>query len=494
MPFTLRPYQSRMVDEARKKIAQGAKGVLIQSPPGSGKSVVIAEITRLATEKGGHVLFLAHRRELLDNIRETYEKNGVDMEKVTISTPVRTLNNIVSIPTPNLIITDESHHSKSKTYQTIYDYFDSVPRLGFTATPWRMNGEGFTDIYSEIIKGPTIPWLIENECLAPFRWYSQPLINRQDVDFKSIKRADETTAKQFSEAEIQGDLIKHYKKYADGKQAILYAPTIEMSKEFVKTFNDAGIHAVHADAKTPTNERDAIMRDFKDGKIQILSNVDLISEGFNVPDCSCVIMCRPTKSVVLHLQQSMRCMRYQPNKTAIVLDHVGNGINLGIPTDPVFEDWTIKGKKKRGKNTDDIELKTLQCSVCGQLFLRENIVDDKCPFCGTILEQEIERKKKEIDRAIELQEIEATKKIASRPMLPTNSIAENLEIAKAKGGKVLYKFFGGLTVAKGKQFTNGELVEISERLNVKPGAVYQAYQWALKTRQKNKTNGLTVRY
>lgn len=494
MPFELRPYQKRMVEETRQKILNGAKGVLIQSPPGSGKSVVIAEITRLATDKGGHVLFLAHRRELLDNIRETYKKNGVNMDKVTISTPVRTLNNIESLQTPTLIITDESHHSKSKTYQTIYDYFDNIPRLGFTATPWRMNGEGFIDIYSEIVKGPTIQWLIDNHCLAPFKWYSQPLINRDDVDFKSIKKADESTAKQFSEAEIQGDLIKHYRKYADGRQAILYAPTIEMSKEFVKTFNDAGIHAVHADAKTPTLVRDGIMKDFKDGKIQILSNVDLISEGFNVPDCSCVIMCRPTKSIVLHLQQSMRCMRYQPNKTAIVLDHVGNGINLGIPIDPVFEEWTIKGRKKRSKQSEDSDLKTLQCNVCGQLFLREHIVDDKCPYCGTLLEQERERKQKEIDREIELRELERTKKLASKPMLPSNSIAENLEIAKAKGGRPIYKFFGGLTIAKGKKFTNDELVEIAERLNVKPASVYQAYQWALSKRNQKKTNGLTIRY
>lgn len=486
MPYQLRPYQERMVEDARKHIKEGAKGVLIQSPPGSGKSVVIAEITRLAVNKGGHVLFLAHRRELLDNIRETYKENGVNMEKVTISTPVRTLNRIHSIAKPTLIITDESHHSKSKTYQKIYDAFPDATRLGFTATPWRMNGEGFNDIYDYMVEGPTIQWLIDNQCLSPFRWFSQPLIDRKNVDFKSVKRADASTAKQMSDVKIQGDLVKHYKKYANNQQAILYAPTIEASKQFVETFNNAGIYAIHADANTPTQKRDGIMRDFKDGKIKVLSNVDLISEGFNVPDCSCVIMCRPTKSVVLHLQQSMRCMRYKPNKTAIILDHVGNGINLGIPNDPIFEKWELVGKKKRQKHSEDEDLGTRQCPNCGQLFLTEQIVDKKCPYCGKVLAEEVKKEQEKIDKEIELQELEKTRLLASKPYDVNQSIAYNLEIAKARGGRVLYKFFGGMTIAKGKQFTSDELGEIAEELDVAPSAVGRAYQWALKKSKENK--------
>lgn len=486
MPYELRPYQKQMVASARKHIIDGAKGVLIQSPPGSGKSVVIAEITRLATLKGGHVLFLAHRRELLDNIRDTYEKNGVNMERVTISTPVRTLNRIDSITKPTLIITDESHHSKSKTYQKIYDYYSDIPRLGFTATPWRMNGEGFNDIYDYMVKGPTIQWLIDNHCLAPFRWFSQPLIDRKNVSFKSVKQTDASTAKQFSDAKIQGDLVKHYLKYANGQQAILYAPTIETSQQFVEVFNNAGIYAVHVDGNTPTTKRDAIMKDFKGGKIKVLSNVDLISEGFNVPDCSCVIMCRSTKSIVLHLQQSMRCMRYKPDKTAIILDHVGNGINLGIPNDPIFEEWELDGKKKREKQTEKKDLGTRQCPNCGQLFLIDNMVDNACPYCGAKIEQEADKKKNEVDKEVELKELERTRLLASKPFDTAQSIAYNLEIAKARGGRILYKFFGGLTIAKKKQFNKEELNEIAQRLDVKPAAVMQAYHWALNKSKESK--------
>ena len=153
--YQLRPYQNRLVMESRKHLANGKVGVLIQSPPGSGKSVVIAEIVRLATIKGGKVLFLAHRRELLDNIRETLKENEVDLNNVIVLSAVMAKNRLSSLPKLSLIITDEGHHGKAKTYKTIYEHFKNVPRLGFTATPWRMNGEGFTDIYEEMVEGPS---------------------------------------------------------------------------------------------------------------------------------------------------------------------------------------------------------------------------------------------------------------------------------------------------------------------------------------------------
>ncbi len=122
--------------EARTHLAAGSKGVLIQSPPGSGKSVVIAEIVRLATNKGGKVLFLAHRRELLDNIVETLNDNDVDLSKVIVLSAVMAKNRLSTLPSLSLVVTDEGHHGKAKTYKAIYDHFPmshdwaSPPHLG----------------------------------------------------------------------------------------------------------------------------------------------------------------------------------------------------------------------------------------------------------------------------------------------------------------------------------------------------------------------------
>lgn len=409
--YQLRPYQTKLVNESRNFLSQGVDGILIQSPPGSGKSVVIAEIVRLAANKNGHVLFLAHRRELLDNIEESLKENAVDLSKVTITSPGKAKNRLKVMHKPTLIITDEGHHGKAKTYQAIYDYYSDVPRLGFTATPWRMNGEGFTNIYKEMVEGPSIQWLIDNQCLAPFRWYSIPLIDRSKIDFKSSQKETASAAELYeSDATIQGDIIANYRKYANGRQAIVYAPTIEVSKKIVEWFNSEGILAVHADANTPSKERDQLMADFKKGKITILSNVDLISEGFNVPDVGVVILCRPTQSLVLHLQQSMRGMRYKPNKQAVILDHVGNGANLGLPTDE-FE-WTIKDRKKNNSKSDGGP-PTMTCTTCAQQFLYKSLmkIDDKphCPFCLSEIVIEERESSVTFDETVEMIELNAEK-------------------------------------------------------------------------------------
>ena len=494
--FQLRPYQETLVTETRNYLSQGNKGVLIQSPPGSGKSVVIAEITRLAANKNGYVLFLAHRRELLDNIKETLEANEVDLSKVLILSATMAKNQLNTMEKPTLIITDEGHHGKAKTYKAIYEHFRNVPRLGFTATPWRMNGEGFTDIYEEMVEGPSIQWLIDNQNLAPYRWFSIPLIDRSKVDFKNATREAESSAELFeSDATIQGDIVKNYLKYADGKQAIVYAPTIEVSKLIVKWFNDAGIYAVHADGKTPIKQRDQIMADFKAKKITILSNVDLISEGFNVPDVGVIILCRPTQSIVLHLQQSMRGMRYRPNKTSIILDHVGNGANLGLPTDE-FE-WSIKGRKK--KNSISSEPPKITCTTCGQQFLLKSLlkIDDKphCPFCM----QEIMTKEKEesvtFDKTVEMIELNAEKaKIArlSRKKYSTKqSLEYNYEIAKAKvevegKGNSLFKMFGSLTAYHKKEYSLHELEKFSLTCKISMDRILKAYDWALTKAKEHK--------
>lgn len=477
----------------RKHLSEGAKGILIQSPPGSGKSVVIAEIVRLATLKKGYVLFLAHRRELLDNIKETLEKNDVDMNYVIVLSVGVAKNRMRTFPKLSLIITDEGHHGRAKTYLDIYEYFKDVPRLGFTATPWRMNGEGFDDIYDKMVTGPSIQWLIDNQCLAPYRWFSIPLIDRAKVDFKNMTREAESSAKLFaSDATIQGDIVANYQKFADGKQAIVYAPTIEVSKLIVKWFNDAGIYAVHADGKTPTKERDQIMADFKSGKITILSNVDLISEGFNVPDVGVVILCRPTQSIVLHLQQSMRGMRYRPDKVSIILDHVGNGANLGLPADE-FE-WTLKGRKK--KKTGDPEPSKVTCPTCGQQFLLKSMVkiDDKpyCPFCNSLIPVKEKEETVTFDKTVEMIELNAEKaKIArlSRKKYSTKqSLEYNYEIAKAKvevdkKGNPLFKMFGSLTAYRKKEFTTDELEDFSKEQKISFESIEKAYNWAL---QKSK--------
>ena len=368
--YKLFDYQQKLVDEARQKLAHNDKGVMLISPAGSGKSIVIAEIARLATERGNHVLFMVHRKELIEQMNESFKQQDVDMNLCTLMTVRKIANRLGKLPKPSLIICDESHHSRAKSYQKVYDYYSDVPRLGFTASPWRMNHKGFTDIYDDYVEGPTVQWLIDHDHLAPFHYYS-PMLK----DFKTEKLEASSTG-DFTEDSIEqalgktifGDVYQKWQKYAGGQKTIIYCHSIKYSKSVADYFTKQGVKAVHVDSKTPSAERDQIMQDFKDGKILVLCNVDLISEGFNVPDCSCSLLLRPTKSLVLFIQQSMRCMRYVPGKTATILDMVGNAIRMkGIPSDNF--DWAscFKGNHKKHES----KTAPVQCPHCYGMFDRK---------------------------------------------------------------------------------------------------------------------------
>jgi len=130
------------VNQARQKLSSGKKSVLIVSPAGSGKSVVIAEIARLALLKSqGQVMFTVHRKELVEQITQSFKANEVDLSHCTVMTVGKVAHKLGEIPKPTLIICDESHHSLAKTYKKIYDYYSDVPKLGFTASPWRLSGK-----------------------------------------------------------------------------------------------------------------------------------------------------------------------------------------------------------------------------------------------------------------------------------------------------------------------------------------------------------------
>ncbi|EGF47542.1 phage helicase [Lacticaseibacillus rhamnosus MTCC 5462] len=350
--FQLHPYQTKLVNQARQKLAAGSNSVLLVSPAGSGKSVIIAEIARLAVERGGHVMFMVHRQELVNQIVQTFQADEIDLRDTTIMTVGKIANRLVSLPRPTLIITDESHHSLAKTYRKIYDYYADIPRLGFSASPWRMNGKGLGDVYEAMVEGPSVKWLIEHHYLAPYDYYAPTLIDVQKLQMSSTGDYTNKSMDAAVPKAIFGDVVSHYRHLANGRQAIVYAHNIEASKQVVEAFRSAGISAVHADAKTPKAQREKIMRDFKAGDITVLSNVDLISEGFNVPDVGVIIMLRPTASLVLDIQQSMRGMRYKPGKRSIIIDHVANAYRFGLPD--TEHHWSLhdRPKKKRRMRKD----------------------------------------------------------------------------------------------------------------------------------------------
>lgn len=436
MPFKLFDYQQRLVDEARQKLAEGNHGVLIVSPPGSGKSVIIAEIARLTVAKGGQVMFFVHRQELVNQITQSFQKQDVDLMHCTIMTVGKVANRLDHLPKPNLIICDESQHSRAKTYLKIFKYYSDVPRLGFSGSPWRMNGAGFDDIYSAMVKGPTVKWLIEHKKLSPYKYYSVTLFNDEKLKKSSTGDYTNQSVSDSAKPTLYGDIVKTWMDKAFGQRTIVYAHDTQHSKQIAAEFRKAGISAKHCDSKTPSDERKRIMSDFRKGKITVLCNFGLVDEGYDVKECTCCVIARPTESLVFDIQATMRCMRYLPNKMATIIDHAANYTRFGLPDTP--RQWSLEGrpKKKRQNNTKSIPVKT--CPNCFAVVPTQCRV---CPQCGNEIKYDAD--KMEIDETASIEKVGEFKlttdysKIQTARKKPEDaqSYKELLEIAKARGYK-----------------------------------------------------------
>lgn len=378
--MSLRPYQIDLIEKARSAYRHGAKAPCIVLPCGGGKSVIVADIAKNSTEKKNQVLFLVHRKELCDQIRATFQWWGVDMSRCDVMMVQTASRRIPKLTPPQLIITDENHHSKASTYRKIYDAFPNAKRIGVTATPIRLDGSGLGDVNDALVVGVSAKWLIDNHYLAPYDYYAPSIADLTGIKILHGDYETKSLENVMIRKAVFGDTIRYYKKLADGKQAICYCVSINHSVSMADEFNASGVAAAHIDGGTPKPERDAIIDNFRRGKIKILCNVDLISEGFDVPDCECAILLRPTQSLTLYIQQSMRCMRYKEGKRAIIIDHVGNYARFGMPD--ANRTWSLDGKKSESKNEVKKPVIALQCPECFYTFEPPKTGKRICPACG----------------------------------------------------------------------------------------------------------------
>lgn len=434
--FQLRDYQIELVEGVKESILNNNKKILVQSAAGSGKTVTMAKIAKGATDKGNKVLFVVHRREIVSQAKATFYNNGVNPELSYIGMVQTVTNRLDRLKEPDIIFVDEAHHSLAKTYKRIFEYFNNSYVLGFTATPVRTNGAGLGEVYEDLIIGKSVQWLVDNKRLAPFEYYSVDLTNHDKLKLSSTRDFTYQSITDALGKTIFGDVIDTYEKVAKGEKTIVYTHTVEASKDVADAFNAAGHKAKQVDGTTNKEERKQAMQDFRDGKINILTNAELYGEGVDIPDCTTVILLRPTMSLSLHIQQSMRPMRYQPNKTAKIIDHVGNVYRHGLPT--TEHEWTLEAREKKKNNSGNkntIPLK--ECTNCfGVVESKEKI----CPLCGHEFEVEVneletvDTKLKRIDELSFKTDYEKIK-WASKKVSELETIEDYVKYAEAKGYK-----------------------------------------------------------
>lgn len=364
---SLRPYQI----ESKKEIYEAwlsVRSVLFQMPTGTGKTRLFASIIKdvrtISIAKAiipqPRILVLAHRTELIEQISNTITnkyhitcgiiKSGIlenmdaMVQVASVQSLTRRLARWGTIPF-GLIVIDEAHHALAKTYLKICSAFPYARILGVTATPCRLNGESFRKIFDKLIVSPSVQSFIEMGYLSRFQYYSIKPTTQIQYDIDSIKYfgangdyAERELMDICDRTQVRAQLIKSYNQYAKGKKGIIYTINKTHNKHVAQQYKDIGVSVATIDSDTPAEERRQIVFDFRNGKYDIICNVNIFSEGFDCPDIEFIQLARPTLSLSLYLQQVGRALRISDNKAyALILDNVGSYNKFGLPNKPI--DW-----------------------------------------------------------------------------------------------------------------------------------------------------------
>lgn len=361
---------------------------------GAGKSYLFSEMIR---NTKGEALVLVHRRELKEQHERLFRDLGIVNARVQTYQTER--NRLGQYPTPMLLIVDEAHLSLSNSWMEIVEFYDTWT-VGLTATPIRLDGKPLGSIYNSLVTGITTKELIQQKRLSPYEYYAPVSVDTDNLRIQAGDFVVKDLEQLMNDRAIYSDVLKSWERLAKGQKTIAYCVSITHAEETAKMFNEAGYPAAEIDGNTPTKRRDQIMQDFRDGKIMVICNVGIISEGVSIDDVTCCLLLRPTESHALYWQQGMRCMRYQPGKVAAVIDCAGN-----YTRNPLFDadvEWSLtKTLKKKPKLNSEGDFLIRTCPQCFKVFKTAPV----CPHCQT--EYPLHPREIKAHQEIELQRISA---------------------------------------------------------------------------------------
>lgn len=397
------------------------QSVMVQMPTGTGKTVLISEVVKREERrvKNPCVWIVVHRRELVEQIKETLERRlGTSLDAEREKSSVIEVFSIQWLTRhyqeleerPSLIVIDEAHHAVAKTYEEVMNAYPNAKKLGVTATPCRLTKRGFTDLFEVLLCSHSIPKFIKEGYLSDFDYIS---INPNSEDQKKIDGLEKRAADgDYNIAEMQevldckpsiGRLYQTIKDFAAGKKGIVYAINIEHAEHIAEYYREQGLAAVAISSKTPKEERRRTIELFKEGsagdkpycaslslittvgqdetpkEIQILVNVDLFGEGFDCPDVEFIQLARPTLSLAKYLQMVGRGLRVAKGKECCtLLDNVGLYRLFGLPT--TDWDWSAMFLGRQAGKGDIVRERDMSIRILGTFsskYKSDDITNDR---------------------------------------------------------------------------------------------------------------------
>ena len=379
-------YQEDMKERIEKALRLH-RSVMAQMPTGTGKTYLLTAVidSFVSNNPMEKVWIVAHRRELVSQIDETVRK----FHSYSASNTSTLLSSVKAMSIqwlmrhydeieeePGMIVIDEAHHALAKTYKEMWERFPKAKFLGLTATPCRLNGKGFTDLFDVLVQSWAVPEFISKGRLATYDFVSiksdgvtQRLIDSlqkrgADGDYQN-KEMDMLLNKKPSIERLYRSL----EEFGKDRKGIVYAINISHAQKITKLYQEHGVKAIAIDSKTPAMERQQDIEAFKKGDIQVLVNVDIFSEGFDCPDVEFVQLARPTLSLAKYLQMVGRGLRVaKGKKNCVIIDNVGLYRVFGLPSQVWNWNAMFEGKLKLGKKKETAKER--------EFFLMNEVQDD----------------------------------------------------------------------------------------------------------------------
>ena len=432
--ITLRPYQQSGVQSARQTIGQGKRRIIILAPTGAGKTILASSIIESAVKRGSHVLFLAHRKELIDQASRKLDDFGIDHGVIMAKHWRRRPHALVQVasvqtlrrrdlPAADLVIIDEAHLSMAKTYTDILEAYPKAVVLGLTATPMRADGKPLSAIYHDIVPVSSVPQLIRMGFLVRPRHYAPSRPDLTKIGLKGGDYEETALAAAVDKPDLVGHIVEHWKAAATGRTTAVFAVNIAHSQHIVAQFQAADIAAEHVDGTTPKHLRTAILDRFASGETTVVSSVGIMTEGYDNPRISAIVLARPTLSLALYLQMAGRGLRIHPEtgkQDCIILDHAGCAYAHGFADEE--REWNLEGRKRSNGPKREAPVRT--CSEC---FCAYPAAARECPECGHIPDRQ-ETPEIEQDESAQLVEVtDAMRLEMSRAKRREEARAETLQ-------------------------------------------------------------------
>lgn len=443
-PRQLRPRQAQAIADLRQAYRAGYRAPILVAPTGFGKTDTAVPIVRSAVARGRRVWFLAHLKEILNDTSDRLLEAGVshgnirsgrsaDYNQLVQVVSVQTAARRDRLPPADLIIVDECHLARARSYGAVFDAVGRPLLLGLTATPQRLDGLPLGDVFDLLVPTCSTAQLIEEGLLVPIELFSPNPIDLPKLRGKDFDNAEDAAI--LSSPAIVGDALSHWKRLCQGRRGVAFCSSVAHAEAVAEQWRRAGYRAMAVHGDSDDADRREAIAGLRAGRLDLVACAQLWIAGVDVPEIDVVIWLRRTTSVTAWLQGNGRGMRIAPwagKKDLLIIDHVGNSDPLRLDDPLKIWDWSLDGKAKKREG------QTISVKICPKCFATMPSARPRCGDCGHVFTAASRRELQQVDGELVKRDLQNRQREIvgrRREQGHAQTIADLVELGRQRGMK-----------------------------------------------------------